>query len=402
MRRTPLLLLGLVAAVPCRGYELPQELRQRVETLIGDVAAAPSNAAGAAQRMAVLWEWANAVSLQDGFVPKNLPLVAVNVAHPLPGTTVNPDHLAAIDIYVRQLAWLDRDPEALGTITVTGAAAAPAATWQTFRVEWRVGSLGAREGGGILVSQHSAGAYGSLQVTDAQGENYVSISSSRRAVSFDLDQAPVWGPYGGFRTAQSFPVFRIRGGDLEAGDSVTLVYGDRSGGGRGLRVGPFSNDAIALPLHVDPGDGSFYELPLPTFSVGGAEAAGMHGFAPSIVAPGQPFTISVRTEDRFYNRASGEIPGYEVRRNGEVVGRLPPAKRFASFPSPSSNRESGVSASAAWMAASPGARIRSGSARMQCRASTGARPTATAALPKARAHPRVTSASRATTRASTS
>ena len=43
---------------------------------------------------------------------------------------------------------------------------------------------------------------------------------------------------------------------------------------------------------------------------------------PSIVAPGEPVEIHVRTEDAFYNRAEGGIPDYEVRLNGELVDRL--------------------------------------------------------------------------------
>ena len=64
----------------------------------------------------------------------------------------------------------------------------------------------------------------------------------------------------------------------------------------------------------------------------GTEARGVHGFAPSIVAVGERFRVSLRTEDRYYNRASGRIPAYEVRLNGEPIGRIPGTEALQSFP----------------------------------------------------------------------
>ena len=330
--KRPILCLALLAiAVPAAAYDLPDVLRARVEALVTE-AATPTTRENAVERMAILWEWANVVSLQGGFIPKNLPLAAHYVPHPTPGTVVTQRYLEAIDLYVRHLAMLDRDPEALGSIAVEPAEPLMAGSWQTIRIHWTVGSIGVAEGGGILVSPQMMGGYTRPQVEDPSADGLVSIQSSNPEVSFDLDSASVWGPYGGFRAPVDFPVFRVRGAALRSGDEVILVYGDRSGGGRGLRVGTFSNTAIALPLHLDPGDGSFYELPLPTFEVVGAEAERVHGFAPSIVPTGKPFTISLRTEDRYYNRATSGLRAYEVRMNGQAVGAIPPGEAIRELP----------------------------------------------------------------------
>jgi hypothetical protein len=58
------------------------------------------------------------------------------------------------------------------------------------------------------------------------------------------------------------------------------------------------------------------------FKVIGVEAWGVHGFAPSIVKVGEPFEVSVRTEDKFFNRAEGKIPAYEVFLNDERFGEI--------------------------------------------------------------------------------
>ncbi|MCE2559718.1 MAG: hypothetical protein J4F98_14255, partial [Acidobacteria bacterium] len=211
--------------------------------------------------MPVLWEWANAVSLEGGFVPKNLPLVAFYGPFPRPGSEPSPSQIEAVDDYVRQLAWLDEDEEALGTVTRTGAELFEALSWATIEVVYMVGSLGMEEGGGIVISSQGAGGYGRLQTTDPAGDRYVSARVSREGVSLEQDTHPIWGPYGGFRGPVGFPTLRVRGGDLSPGDTITLTFGDKSGGGRGLGVGEFSNDRIALPIHVDPGNGRVYEMP---------------------------------------------------------------------------------------------------------------------------------------------
>ena len=314
---------GLVAASPAAGQGLDADLRARVDALIAEVERSPTTASNVAERMPVLWEWANAVSLQGGFVPKNLPLVAFYGPFPRPGSEPSPSQIEAVDDYVRQLAWLDEDEEALGTVTRTGAEVFEALSWATIEVVYMVGSLGMEEGGGIVISSQGAGGYGLLQTTDPAGDRYVSAQVSREGVSLEQDTHPIWGPYGGFRGPVGFPTLRVRGGDLSPGDTITLTFGDTSGGGRGLGVGEFSNDRIALPIHVDPGNGRVYEMPPATFEVVGGAAERVHGFAPSIVGDGETFVISVRAEDRAYNRATRDIPGLEVFRDGEQVGELP-------------------------------------------------------------------------------
>jgi hypothetical protein len=314
------------------GYELEPELRQHVDRLIAEVTSSPTTSENAASRVAVLWEWANVVSLQGGYVPKNLPATVWFMTSPIPGRPLAPWQYEAADDFVRQLAWLDEDPGAFGSIAVSGQATFEAGSWASLVVTWRVGSLGVGEGGGLVVSTHAAGGYGRLQTSEPAGDHYVSARVSRGGVDFEEGTAAIWGPYGGFRQPADYPTLRLRGGALHEGDTVTLTYGDRSQGSRGLQVPPFSNDAIALPLHVDLGDGRVYELPLPTFGVTGGRGVRVHGFAPSIVAVGELFEISIRTEDSAYSRATRDLPGYEVRRNGEVVATLPAGQAIHRLP----------------------------------------------------------------------
>lgn len=59
------------------------------------------------------------------------------------------------------------------------------------------------------------------------------------------------------------------------------------------------------------------------FVVSGTRVAGVHGFAPSIVEPGETFELSVRAEDAFFNRAVGDLPAFEVLVNDQVWTTVP-------------------------------------------------------------------------------
>ena len=100
---------------------------------------------------------------------------------------------------------------------------------------------------------------------------------------------------------------------------MTITYGDTTGGGPGIMMTQTSGARTPFPLYVDlDGAGEWRPLPILPFAVVGTTVAGVHGFAPSVVRPGESFELSVRAEDRFYNRATGDIPGFDVVVGGEV------------------------------------------------------------------------------------
>ena len=108
------------------------------------------------------------------------------------------------------------------------------------------------------------------------------------------------------------------------GDTVTITYGDTRGGSPGFRVQTFSNDAFPLPIYVNlRGNRELITLPIQTYTVRGGKVNGVHGFAPSVVKTGEAFTLSVRSEDFYYNRAHGEMPEYQVKLNGKNHSIIP-------------------------------------------------------------------------------
>ena len=296
---------------------LDADLRARVEQLKAEVAERPTDANTVRQRTDVLWDWLNAYSMTGGYLPVNLTTVARRPA------STSPAALAGMDAFIGELTVLDERPEALGTLSAdTGPFEARSRA--TFTQTWAVGTQEVAPGGGIAVTRHFMGNHGAFQTDDPGGDGLVSISSSNASARFVADAKPVAGMHGGFRGAVPVLFFRLATGRLGAGDTVTVTYGDRSGGGGGLLMPSFSSDRMPFPLYVAFEEGGhLFSLPIQPIRVIGTELAGVHGFAPSVVRPGAPFDLAVRAEDRFHNRARGPYPTWHAYANGERIGELP-------------------------------------------------------------------------------
>ncbi len=88
-------------------------------------------------------------------------------------------------------------------------------------------------------------------------------------------------------------------------------------GGCGWQLQTFQSEQVLMPIYLDlDGKGRFLSPAWPSFEVEGNEATAVKGFAPSVAEPGEEFELAVRGEDSYYNRATGDIPAYDVTLNG--------------------------------------------------------------------------------------
>lgn len=295
---------------------LDEGLRAEVDKLITDVESVPTNADNVRERAEVLWRWTNQWALDGRYVPVNLTqIIAGILGYELP---TRPRQHRSVDSYVKNLAFVDQDPSVLGELRADGGPF-EAASFDTLTQTFTVGTANVQTGGGILVARHFMGGY-RFQTDDPAAANYVSIATGNPDVKFEIDSVAHSGMHGGFRGAVGVLVYRVVSGELTEGDEVKIVYGDTTAGGPGMRMPDIGTDFMVFPIYVafELGD-RFVPLPLQPVSIVGTDLAGVHAFAPSIVATGQPFDISVRSRDRFYNRPSEASPVWHVKLNGETV-----------------------------------------------------------------------------------
>ena len=228
-----------------------------------------------------------------------------------------------LDRLVREFTLRDEEG-ALGELMAESLGPFEARTYTTIRQTWTVGTRPVETGGGFWAARHFSANFGAFQTDDPTLDGYITIETSDSDAAFEPWTYMASGPHGGFRGAQPAIAFRLTDGVLDPGETVTVTYGDTSGGGRGLLLPSTSSERMPLPLYVDlDGSGEWRPLPIQPFVITGKEVAGVHGFAPSIVEPGETFTLSVRAEDRYFNRATGPIPAFDVLVNGEVHATTP-------------------------------------------------------------------------------
>ena len=326
---SPALLL-LLAAVGCAGagddgrpddYLIP-DLRAAVEQLKADVAAAPTDESTVAERARILSDWVDAYALGGGEVGLEGPRVRLQATQPPAGQAAIAQG-AVIDRLVRQFALHD-EPGALGELAAESVGPFEARSYQTIRQTWTAGSRPVATGGGFWVARHFNVNYGPFQTDDPAGDGYVTIDTTDGDATFEADVYMARGPHGGFRAPEPALVFGVASGQVDPGETVTITYGDTTGGGQGLLMTGTSSARMPLPLYVDlDASGEWRPLPILPFVVSGTRVAGVHGFAPSVVVPGEPFELSVRAEDPFFNRATGDIPAFEVLVNGDVRATTP-------------------------------------------------------------------------------
>jgi hypothetical protein len=329
VRRTQLglavlvLIIGSTAAVaaPADDYLSP-ELRARVERLKADVEREATTLQTIGERADVLWDWANAYAMEGGVIPNDLPLM-IRSTRELDSPEVKGLNQYAMyfDVFVREMRVKDEIPGALGVLELDRSEPLVAEDLVTFSQTWIVGHLPMKEGGAIYLGRNGFNNHGNPQVSDPAGDNYFTITSSNPDARF------VYKGLGIRHTlvTRIQGIFELEGADLTLGDTVTLTYGDQSGGSRGFQVQSYSVSNCTFPVYLEFEKAAGFMQPAwPGVEVvGKPEVSAVTVLGPSIVAPGEPFQLTVRSEDDRYNRASGSAPQYNVLLNGQPHSGIP-------------------------------------------------------------------------------
>ena len=229
--------------------------------------------------------------------------------------------LERLENHVFELDLRASDPSAIGQLRFEDTSDVVAGSWTTVEQTYVVGTRRLEEGARIVLSRQAATDMGVLQAEDPAAANFVSVRSTSPEARFIPEELRLTRLR---RSAVSALGFVLEGGPLAAGQSLTVVYGRKSGGSPGLRAQTTSTDSWQLPLLIDfDGSGRLVSPRLPSLRVVGAEPQGVVALAPSIVGVGETFDLHVRTHDRWLNRASGDIPPYVLTLNGDDFADVP-------------------------------------------------------------------------------
>ena len=186
----------------------------------------------------------------------------------------------------------DADPS-LGSARMVQSEPVVAGEFGTWQLVYTVGSAGLATGGAVRIVTDSDTDWGWPQVDDPSGPEYMTATRPP-----DAEVALL--------IPEHITVVVINTGRaLAQGETVTITYGDRSGGGPGSRSQTFLEAQRYFWFEVDAtGSGSFGYLPeRPELSVIGGDADKLIVVAPSMAVAGEEFSVSVKAEDRWGNPA---------------------------------------------------------------------------------------------------
>ena len=138
------------------------------------------------------------------------------------------------------------DPVLYGHAELNPTGAFEVRSYQTFTLNYTVGRFGLDDNGAIRVVFRFFGDWGGLQTTNPAGDNYVTATTSKGSKPrLDFNQI------GHSRPWLKCLTVRIAGGYLSEGDTVTVTFGDTSGGSAGFKMQTFVESAFEFKVLVD-------------------------------------------------------------------------------------------------------------------------------------------------------
>ena len=207
-------------------------------------------------------------------------------------------------------------PRATGSVSHTLPGAVETGSWQEFVLTYTAGYFGVDDTGSIKVCWRYAADMGTPQFDDPAAAHYVSARASNgTALALRYDPKDNVRPWG--RTLQ----VKVLNGFLREGDRIELRFGDRAGGGPGIRMQTFCESTFELRVLVDPiATYRFQQVDgVRTVAIVPGPPAHWCALLPTAGMPGRSFRLLAKAEDRWGNPTAAEpasfrlLPSHPVR-----------------------------------------------------------------------------------------
>ncbi len=198
-------------------------------------------------------------------------------------------------------------PTDLGSARLTPDDPVEIRSFQTFTLVYTVGRLGIDDTGAIKVVQRFTNDGGVWQTGDPAAMNYVTARASN-GVTLVLDVEA----NGHQRPWDRSLRVAVSRGFMREGETITIVFGDRTGGGAGLRMPTFCESAHEFRVLADVcATGHFSPLAeRPAVEVRPGPPAQWRAVLPGLRRPGAAFALGLRADDVWGNpsdRAQGRL-----------------------------------------------------------------------------------------------
>ncbi|MBO6950225.1 MAG: DUF3604 domain-containing protein [Rhodospirillales bacterium] len=204
-----------------------------------------------------------------------------------------------------------------GSVTITPTDDVVVGEFSTWTITFTVGAYAMDVGGGLKIGTRRQADFGQPQFDDPAQDNFTTVTCSRKGARFET----FFDPRGHKRPFNGVAVIRLAAEPLYPGDTVTIVFGDTSGGSRGLKVQSFPEAASDFAVFVDPLSSGEYKRVFcasPNFRILPGPSEYLTVVAPTIVKAGGAFRVQVRGNDRFGNPTPVAASGLSLDADPEI------------------------------------------------------------------------------------
>ncbi len=189
-------------------------------------------------------------------------------------------------------------PDKMGTAVISPEGEFEAGSFQEFTLTYYAGYFGIDDTGSIKVVHRFASDMGRPQFTDPAAANYTTVEASNGAVLH-----VEYDPKRNIRPWDKTLYIKVVRGFLREGDRITVRFGDRRGGGPGIRVQTFCEKTFEFRVLVDAfATYDYVQLPVqPEISIVAGQPAQYQAIIPSLRAVNQSFRLCLKGVDRWGN-----------------------------------------------------------------------------------------------------
>ena len=190
------------------------------------------------------------------------------------------------------------DPVLYGQAELSPEGAFQVRTFQTFNLKYTVGRFGLDDNGSIRVVFRFFGDWGGLQVDDPASPNFVTaVTSLGTKPSLKFEKM------GGSRPWMKALTVGISGGYLSEGDTITITFGDTSGGSPGFKMQTFVESGFEFKVLVD-ACAVLHWVPIldqPSISIVPGLPVTWKAVTSTLRRPGEIFQLGIKAEDDWGN-----------------------------------------------------------------------------------------------------
>ena len=209
------------------------------------------------------------------------------------------------------------DPVLYGSVTLSPEGAFEARSLQTFTLTYRAGRFGLDDTGSIKVVHRYSNDWGRLQTEDPADFNYVTASASNGSrLQLVYENGGEQRPW--YRSL----TIHVKGDGLYEGDSISVIFGDRSGGSPGLKLQTFCESGFVFKLLADVcATGHYIPVPdMPAIAIVPGAATAWKAVLPSLRQAGESFRLGIKAEDLWGNPTGQARADLHLESNLEVEG----------------------------------------------------------------------------------